>query len=279
MGFLDWLIPHRPPVEPAEAASDVLGAFEGRAVDRMGYLVGTEETGASYRAYKDNQNLFHTVRYDSEDQPLTLVNPERIEAVSVAARAERDPGDPWSAGGALTLSEPEAFWSMHERTREDYMDLLSHVPEINRATEGCSPEETETVLRELGEDSALAGCVRVCYGSNSRVNVWDMGGFYELDGEGRHRVIAARLAMEDARAEAEAQGLPFREEDYYLPVRVLGRMEFDREKAMEADATLEWSGYETPGEAPLPEEWRGYPGAEEAEAPAQSQAQSMENHY
>ena len=84
------------------------------------------------------------------------------------------------------IENPEFFWSQHEKngTIESFKDIARNIPDvIDQLGKGRT-------LNELLTDEKLSSCVRVYF--LDRVKVFKNGDFYEFDGDGRHRVLAAR---------------------------------------------------------------------------------------
>lgn len=78
------------------------------------------------------------------------------------------------------------FWDHHGNTKKDYIDLASGLKEVQ---ERLSQGET---MDSLSNDDLLRRTVEKYYGSDNIIRVNKTENGYELDGDGRHRVMAAR---------------------------------------------------------------------------------------
>ena len=233
--------------ETAEKGYSSIGTFEGWDVGIDGNVVGTPETGKAYEEYLTHQAEYNTHRYWGSEAYLTQAAPDRIEGVRVRGLAEDRSADRFS------VEKPENFWGMHrDETHERYLELTSHIPEINDRLAGKSPEEQNQIIRELKNDERLGACAALCFDPSNRVEVWEHDGFYEIGEGGRHRVLSARENMEAARQEAEEKGIPFDESRYELPVKVIGKCERENGETPGEDQPEE--GQEDQAEEPVTEE-------------------------
>lgn len=124
--------------------------------------------------------------YPKEQQEFRTVNPADIEGVYL---------------GDSDIEDPSRFWGMHNGSRDAWMDTASHIPEVQARLESGEP------LESLLQDEQLGKCAQAYFNPNSSkaIQVDEMaGGGYMFNGDGRHRIIAAR-----------ANG-------YDIPVRVVG---------------------------------------------------------
>jgi hypothetical protein len=104
--------------------------------------------------------------------------------------------------GPSEAQNPEAFWSRNgnemDHTADSFCEIASHIPEVRQQLElGKS-------LDEIRDDPALERCVDIYFEPSNAVRVVKSNGYYEFDGHGRHRILAARKL------------------GYDIPVRVVG---------------------------------------------------------
>lgn len=120
----------------------------------------------------------------SDSVVVDTVNPSKIEGVHM---------------GDSEITDPSKFWGMHASNKEFFMETASHIPEVQTAL------NNGVGLEELKSDPVLGQCARVYFDPETmpRVEKWD--GYYSFDGDGRHRILAAR------------------ELGYDMPVRVVGK--------------------------------------------------------
>ena len=124
--------------------------------------------------------------YPKEQQEFRTVNPADIEGVYL---------------GDSDVEDPSRFWGMHNGSKDAWMDTASHIPEVQARLD--SGESLESLL----QDDQLGKCAQAYFNpdSSKAIQVDEMaGGGYMFNGDGRHRIIAAR-----------ANG-------YDIPVRVVG---------------------------------------------------------
>ena len=159
---------------------ELIREFDGLPADSMGFIGTTREAHAAFL----NENT--ECDYEAYDTPqVETISPARIEGVNV--------------GGDREMNNPEIFWNHHSNSRERYMEMASHIPEVQgRLAAG----ETLEQIRSGGSES-LKACATYYFGSEM-VKVTRADGYYSFNGDGRHRVLAAR------------------ELGYEIPVRVTG---------------------------------------------------------
>ena len=122
-----------------------------------------------------------------EEQEFRTVNPADIEGVHL---------------GESDIEDPSRFWDMHNGSKEDWMDTASHIPEVQSRLYNGEP------LQSLLDDDRLGRCAQAYFNpdSSKAIEVDEMpGGGYMFNGDGRHRIIAARSF------------------GYDIPVKVIGR--------------------------------------------------------
>ena len=140
----------------------------GRMQNGMQVVKG-ESFDQYYANYYDSENL----EFESAGNQILVetVRPSQIEGVHL---------------GDGEASNPDDFWSMHASSKEFFMETASHIPEVRSALDSGKS------LDELINDPVLGKCASVYFNPENipRVEKWD--GFYTFDGDGRHRILAAR---------------------------------------------------------------------------------------
>jgi hypothetical protein len=83
--------------------------------------------------------------------------------------------------------QPEdEFWNHHNRTKDDYIELASKLPEVQAEL------ASGKTLDEIKANPALAACASQYYSHDNMVKVYSYGDSYLLSEDGRHRVMAAQ---------------------------------------------------------------------------------------
>lgn len=101
--------------------------------------------------------------------------------------------------GDTEASDPGRFWGMHNSSKEFFIDTASHIPEVQAALDGGAS------LESVKNDPVLGTCASIYFDPQNMPRVEKHeGGYYTFDGDGRHRIIAAR------------------ELGYDIPVRIVG---------------------------------------------------------
>ncbi len=106
--------------------------------------------------------------------------------------------------GDTEVNNPDNFWGMHNGSKDAWIDTASHIPDVqDRFNSGES-------LYSLLKDEKLGPCANAYFNPDNpkaiEVDAMPDGG-YMFNGDGRHRIIAAR------------------ECGYDIPVRVVGQRE------------------------------------------------------
>lgn len=161
---------------------ELIHEFDGLPADSMGFIGTTPEAHAAFL----NENTECT--YEAYATPqVEMVSPTSIEGVNV--------------GGSRAMNNPDTFWNHHSNSKERYMEMASHIPVVSsRLQAGESLDQ----IRSGGSDS-LKACATYYFGEKM-VEVSRANGYYSFNGDGRHRVVAARKL------------------GYDIPVRVTGAM-------------------------------------------------------
>lgn len=109
--------------------------------------------------------------------------------------------------------EDEHFWDHHENTKEDYMRIAEHIPDVQKEL------DSGKTLDEIREDPELSDTVNAYYDADKMVKVEEKpDGSYEFQDDGRHRVAAAQ------------------ELGYEIPVDVVNKGEYQKETRDAAEA-------------------------------------------
>lgn len=109
------------------------------------------------------------------------------------------------------IKNPDIFWGRDQgKTMETFLEIASHIPEVRQLlSEGV-------LLDDLINDSKLGKCAEIYFDTNSThfTTVFEVEGFYEFFGNGRHRILAARYY------------------GYEIPVKVAGKVVKNNYKAI-----------------------------------------------
>lgn len=84
------------------------------------------------------------------------------------------------------VDNPANFWGMHASNKGFFIDTASHIPEVQSAL-----QEGRTI-EELKSDPTLGTCASIYFDQKNIPRVEKGGGYYAFQGDGRHRILAAR---------------------------------------------------------------------------------------
>lgn len=166
----------------ANIGGSQFGSFDVASVDGD-FMV----KGDNYKEYNEIVSEYGGTTYESygANARVESVSPSKIEGIRL---------------GATEMKENN-FWGRRDPsyTRESFVEIASHIPEVrSRIAAGQS-------LEEIKENPNLAKCAEIYFEPSNITQVVQIEGFYELNNNGRHRVLAAR------------------ELGYDIPVRIVGR--------------------------------------------------------
>ena len=200
----------------------VIGSFCNHDVGKYKNVIGDEGAGLFYEKFQDNIKDYEYIERPILEQNAVFVNPNFIEGVTVEAPSPS--GIRGVFNSRKNILTKEQFWEMNRAGYDRYMELASHIPEINQRINKLPPEQREQELRSLRMHPELGNCVLLYFtsGPGQMIETSQADGIWVFHGDGRHRILAARDVMENAREKALQDGVPFHEEDYYIPTTVKG---------------------------------------------------------
>ncbi|MBQ4575109.1 MAG: DNA/RNA non-specific endonuclease [Clostridia bacterium] len=154
---------------------------EKNPVDNDRYANGTMNVD-QYTECRELQSRDNVVYNNIEpsDQPVAITPSANIHEVDLFG-ADRD-----------------QFWNHHGNTKEDYMELASHIPEVKERLEAGEN------LEDLYNDPDIGACARNYFDPNNIPKVIQYKDTFISQGDNRHRILAAQ------------------ELGYDIPVRIVG---------------------------------------------------------
>lgn len=167
----------------AQGAENASGAASGQS--KFGcFDLAPIKGGSDFFVKGSNYDQFIEDYYHSErstyeslgsNEIVTTISPGSIEGIHL---------------GETEASDSTIFWSQHESagTRESFMEIASHIPEIeNLLNRGMS-------LEEVKANPSLEKCANIYFEPSNIPRVVQSNGYFEFDSNGRHRILAAREA-------------------------------------------------------------------------------------
>jgi len=163
----------------------------GNAAQFEGFQTGHFQNGVTV-VKGDNFEQFISDYYNSEnssfepfgnDVVVETVSPSLIEGVHL---------------GDTEAKDPSVFWGMDASCKEFFIETASHIPAVKAAL------ESGRSLSDIKNDPTIGTCASLYFDPAIIPRVEKVRGFYTFDGDGRHRILAAR------------------ELGYDIPVRVVG---------------------------------------------------------
>ena len=150
--------------------------------------------GSNYEEFKEAYNLGGGYEYRPyEKNKEENINADKIEGITVEKS---------------DIDNPDIFWSQHEKngTLESFKDIVKNIPNVaDQLGKGRT-------INELLQDEKLSSCTRIYF--LDKVKVVKNGDFYEFDGDGRHRVLAAREAGYDIPVEIIGEKIKVDSQDF-----------------------------------------------------------------
>ena len=141
--------------------------------------------GDHFEQYVDDYYNSEETSFESLSDSIIVetIAPTQIEGIHLGDSENKD---------------PSVFWGMHSSSKEFFVETASHIPEVQEALHaGVS-------LEELRNNPVLGACASIYFDPRNIPRVEKNDGYYTFDGDGRHRIIAARLL------------------GYSIPVRIIG---------------------------------------------------------
>ena len=152
----------------------ITGAFCGFPVDEHGFV---KTDVAAYNAFMDiykNYTEDAAIIPTNGDNQTEIINPLMIQGYALSRHEVEEPGK---------------FWSMHDGggTKGSFLQIAEKIPEVkSRLDAGES-------LSSLEADEELGACASLYFDPLEMPRVVKCHGYYEFQGNGRHRIIAAAL--------------------------------------------------------------------------------------
>ena len=166
-----------------EIEEEISQAYEGKEnlgqelLDRFG--TKQVQNGSDYFVKGDNYDQFENDYYSADeseyisyDTPIEKdISPSQIEGIHL---------------GQQEVENPDIFWKQHESggTAESFQEIAGHIPEVREQLEAGA------TLDDLEDNPALAECAGIYF--RNKPEVTERNGYYEFNGNGRHRIMAAR---------------------------------------------------------------------------------------
>ncbi len=148
-------------------------------VDSNGFVKGN-----GYDCFINDWNSYGKVEFETDTKSYSGKNvTETIDPGLIAGFRVRE----------YDIKNPGTFWSQHQTggTAESFKEVASHIPEVkSELAKGRS-------LVDLENDPVLGPCASVYFDPENMVKVIKCEGYYEFQGNGRHRILAARAAGYD----------------------------------------------------------------------------------
>ena len=166
--------------QKSSSSVPTFGSFEtGKMENGSNVIKGEhfEQFKADY--YSSENSIFEK----SEGLVVETISPSNIEGIHLDDRE---------------INDPSVFWGMHNSSKEFFEETASHIPEVQSAI------NNGRTIDDLRNDPVLGTCTSIYFDPQKIPRVEKNDGYYTFDGDGRHRIIAAR------------------EFGYNIPVRIVG---------------------------------------------------------
>ena len=140
-------------------------------VDENGFV-----KGANYNQYIDVWNNYSEEKNKVEmfDRPeIVTISPSLVEGIRLS---EYD------------ISNPSDFWSQHMSggTEESFRNIAAQIPIVKKELDSGKS------LSDIMENPELSECANIYFNPKNIPDVIKCGDYYEFQGNGRHRILAAR---------------------------------------------------------------------------------------
>lgn len=123
---------------------------------------------------------------ETEDPEKETGDPEKHNMSELPENAEIVDASKIDMTDARGMDD-EHFWEHHGNTKEDYMRIAEHIPDVQKEL------DSGKTLDEIREDPELRDTVAAYYDADKMVKVEEKpDGSYEFQDDGRHRVAAAQ---------------------------------------------------------------------------------------
>ena len=160
------------PDTPGNANEQKSSFFEtGQLKDSTDVFVKGDNYDQFFRDYYDYDNSEYISYGDSPI--MSTIAPSSIEGIHL---------------GASEADDPSRFWSQHEKggTAESFASIAAHIPVVrDQLAAGRS-------LGDIENDALLGRCASIYFNPSNIPRVIKSNGYYEFEGNGRHRILAAR---------------------------------------------------------------------------------------
>lgn len=214
-----------------EEKCKVIGSFCDSKVGKYYNVIGNMRAGFLYERYRDSSvEDYDDITVPSFQRKVEYVDPNYIEGIRVEKPVQSKLKSVLHLG--RNILSKEQFWELGRAGYERYKELASHIPEVNRRLRGLSLGEKEQEIKRLRVDPLLGNCVLLYFtqGVSQMIETIKVDEIWVSQGEGRHRILAARDVMEEARKQARQDGTHFCEEDYYIPTIVTKRYVYSKKE-------------------------------------------------
>lgn len=151
-----------------------MGAFCGFPVDEHGFVKTDDAAYNAFMGIYNNYTEDASIIPTNGDNSIEIINPLMIQGYALSRHEVEEPGK---------------FWSMHDGggTKGSFLQIAEKIPEVkSRLDAGES-------LSSLEADEELGACASLYFDPLEMPRVVKCHGYYEFQGNGRHRIIAAAL--------------------------------------------------------------------------------------
>ena len=118
--------------------------------------------------YNSENSTFESL---GDDVIVENVSPSMIEGIHL---------------GNTEVKDPSVFWGMHASSKEFFIETASHIPAVKAAL------DSGRSLSDIKNDPTIGTCASIYFDPANIPRVEKCRGYYTFDGDGRHRILAAR---------------------------------------------------------------------------------------